>query len=87
MKPIRVKSYTFTPAQLYRLITESIDLYVEYINVHDHIPEAARHATATDAQDGLDAEQELADLGELEITSQVYTPLSAKQKDEKETTE
>ena len=57
MKPIRVKSYTFTPAQLYRLITESIDLYVEYINVHDHIPEAARHATATDAQDERETQQ------------------------------
>ena len=77
MKPVRVKSYTFTPAQLYRLVTESIDLYVEYISVHDHTPEAARHATAIDTQDGLDAEQELADFGELEITGQVYTPVKA----------
>ena len=84
MKPIRVKAYTFTPAQLYHLLTETIGLYVEHIEKYADTPETAKHEAAQGTRDGLDAEQELADLGELDPRemSQVYTPLSTRQQAE-----
>jgi hypothetical protein len=84
MDPIRVKAYTFTPAQLYHLLTETIGLYVEHVERYGDTPDAAKHEAAQGTQEGLDVEQELADLGELDPKqmSQVYTPLSAKQQAE-----
>jgi len=80
MEPQRVKAYTFTPGQLYKLLTETVGLYVEYVSVHDYTPQAARTQVALDTAEGLDAEQELADLGEIEPMqmSQVYTPERAR---------
>jgi hypothetical protein len=68
-----MSTYTFTATQLYSLLTSTVDLYVEHVEVHGQEPEAAKHNTAIGTQDGLDEAQWLIRQGELEPnTGQIY---------------
>lgn len=51
--------------KLYALFGDVIGLYVEYIEVHGHTPESARHAAISDTLAGIDAKVSLDDAGEL----------------------
>ena|SRR5262245_11804931 len=67
--------YTFTRDQLVRLLGGTIQMFVEYRDVHGK-PEqdGADLAAVSEKLEGLDAERELADAGECKPTMQVYQP-------------
>jgi hypothetical protein len=73
---IKVPSFTFIPGQLYKLLMETIDLYNEYVDQHGSESDAAKGQAAGDAIDGLYAEQELIDYGEMSphSASQIHFP-------------
>jgi hypothetical protein len=65
--------YTFTRDQLFRLLGGTIEMFVEYRDVHGK-PEqdGADIAAVSEMLEGLDAERELAEAGECKPTMQVY---------------
>ena len=65
--------YTFTGDQLTRLLEQTIGMFCENLDHHMHVKEAAQAATVTDTMEGLDAERELWQQGEIAHPSQVLS--------------
>lgn len=68
------QTYEFTKDQLYNLLTETIKLYQEYVAMRGHNSVSGKQSAALDTIEGLDAERELFDHGELatEQLTQIY---------------
>jgi hypothetical protein len=58
-------TYVFTKDQLYSLLRGTVLMYVEYVERHDKAPYESRGLAALEMLDGLDAERELYEHGEL----------------------
>lgn len=58
-------SYQFTKEQLCKVLADTIDMYLEYVDVHGHDPVRGALAAIDETVQGLDAERELASLGEV----------------------
>lgn len=65
-------TYTFTGDQLDVLLTGTIEMFCEYLDQHDHVKEAAQPAAVLEMLEGLDAERELYQAGEIEHPSQCF---------------
>ncbi len=66
-------NYTFTRDQLYRLLGGTIEMFIEYRDVHGKAEsDDADLAAVSEMLEGLDAERELADVGECTPIMQVY---------------
>jgi hypothetical protein len=63
--------YQFTQEQLCKVIADTLDMYLEYVDVHGHDRVRAAMAAIDETVQGLDAEKELADLGEVTILNQL----------------
>ncbi len=67
-------TYVFTEIQLRRLLEETIDMFVEYRDVHGKQEHHAKPAAVNEELQGLDAERYLVAHGELQQpTMQVLT--------------
>lgn len=64
-------TYTFTSNQLHALLTDTIGMYNEYINVHGYDKDRAQSAAVLEMLEGLDAEKELVAAGEQFTHSQI----------------
>jgi len=53
-------SYHFTQEQLSSLLYATIDMYLEFRDVHEHAAEASRFESVDEMFQGLDADRELA---------------------------
>lgn len=74
------KNYKFNSNHLYRLINDSIDLYFEYREKFDKSDEEARSQVFLDTLDGLEAERELFELGEVLNPNQIIEKVGRKKK-------
>jgi len=63
--------YTFTGDQLTRLLEQTIDLFCENLDHHMHVKDAAQAATVGETLQGLDAERELWEQGEVKQPGQL----------------
>jgi len=63
--------YQFTQEQLCKVIADTLDIYLEYVDVHGHDRVRAAMAAIDEALQGLDAEKELAELGEVTTLNQL----------------
>jgi len=70
------RQYAFTGEQLFVLLKETIGMFREYMQAHEYDEERAIGAAVDESLEGLDAERELFDHGELkaEQLTQVYGP-------------
>lgn len=67
------EKYVFTRAQLTEMLYSIVWLYVENREVHGQADEQAQAAAVGGVLDGIDAERELFDNGELvSVAGQVY---------------
>ena len=57
--------YIFTSEQLQELLYGTIQMFQEYRDVHDHTEQASTFAAVRDMFEGLDAERELFEHGEI----------------------
>jgi hypothetical protein len=57
--------YTFTAAQLRELLYGTIQMFQEYRDVHDHTEQASTFDAVGEMFEGLDAERELFEHGEI----------------------
>ena len=65
--------YKFASEQLRKLLEDVVDLYVEYVEAHGKDRVRAKHCASSDTLEGLDAERELIDIGEMQSsTGQIY---------------
>jgi hypothetical protein len=62
--------YRFTREQLVNLLTASIDMHIEYRDVHGYEELDAQILAVGEMFEGLDAERELAEAGECKPTMQ-----------------
>ena len=58
--------YQFTHQQLDRLLNAAIELFIEYRDQHGHDEVEARPLAVSEVLEGLDAESELVDYGDLD---------------------
>ena len=63
--------YQFTQEQFCKVIADTLDIYLEYVDVHGHDRVRAAMAAIDEALQGLDAEKELAELGEVTTLNQL----------------
>lgn len=63
--------YQFTQEQFCRVLADTIDMYLEYVDVHGYEPVRAATAAIDEIVQGLDAERELIRLGEMNGLNQV----------------
>jgi hypothetical protein len=54
-----------TSMTVYQLADEAIGMFLEYRDVHGYSEQAARRAAVSEINDGIAAEQELRQMGEL----------------------
>jgi hypothetical protein len=54
-----------TSMTVYQLADEAIGLFLEYRDVHGYSEETARSAAVAEVNDGIAAEQELRQMGEI----------------------
>jgi hypothetical protein len=54
-----------TNMTVYQLADEAIGMFLEYRDVHGYTEQAARSAAVAEINDGIAAEQELRQMGEL----------------------
>lgn len=64
--------YCFTQYQLVHILNETIDMFLEYQNVHGQNIEEIRGSVSYEIIEGLDAEQELWELGEVITPTQLF---------------
>ncbi len=57
--------YQFTQEQLCKVIADTLDMYLEYVDVHGHDRVRAAMVAIDEILQGLDAEKNLADLREV----------------------
>ena len=55
--------YQFTQEQLCKVIADTLDMYLEYVDVRGHDRVRAAMAAIDETLQGLDAEKELGELG------------------------
>ncbi len=68
-----MQTYQFTRDQLFRLLSGTIEMFVEYRDLHGYTErDGADIAAVSEMLEGLDAEQELTDAGECKPSMQVY---------------
>lgn len=65
-------TYKFTREQLTNLLHGSIQMFLEYRDVHGKDEEAARWAAVAEEMEGLDADRELVAMGEKPVNLQVF---------------
>ena len=63
--------YQFTQEQLCKVIADTLDMYLEYVDVHGHDRMRAAMAAIDETVQGLNAEKELAELGEVTTLNQL----------------
>jgi len=63
--------YQFTQEQFCKVLADTLDMYLEYVDVHGHDRVRAAMAAIDETLQGLDAEKELADLGEVRALNQL----------------
>ncbi len=63
--------YQFTQEQLCKVIADTLDIYLEYVDIHGQDPVRAAMAAIDETVQGLDAEKELAELGEVTTFNQL----------------
>jgi hypothetical protein len=66
-----MNNYTFTREQLNNLLSATIDMHIEYRDVHGHQELDAQILAVGEMLEGLDAERELVEAGECKATMQV----------------
>lgn len=57
--------YSFTRAQLCSLLYGTVEMFQEYLNVHDKSGDEAETHAVTEMLEGIDAERELFQVGEV----------------------
>jgi len=63
--------YQFTQEQFCKVLADTLDMYLEYVDVHGHDRMRAAIAAIDEVLQGLDEERELAELGELRTLNQL----------------
>ena len=63
--------YQFTQEQFCKVLADTIDMYLEYVDVHGHDRVRAAMAAIDETLQGLDAEKELAGLVEVTTLDQL----------------
>ena len=63
--------YQFTQEQFCKVLADTLDMYLEYVDVHGRDRVRAAMAAIDETLQGLDGERELADLGEVTALNQL----------------
>ena len=63
--------YQFTQEQFCKVLADTIDMYLEYVDVHGRDSVRAAMAAIDETLQGLEAERDLADLGEVTALNQL----------------
>lgn len=63
-----MNTYHFTEEQLRNVLAETIDMYEEYQRAYGHSKQSAKFKAEQETIEGLDAEQELSEIGEVGIS-------------------
>ena len=64
-------SYQFSREQLCKVLADTIEMYLEYVDVHGLDPRRGAMAAIDETIQGLDAEKELENLGEARTVNQL----------------
>ena len=63
--------YQFTQEQFCKVLADTIDMYLEYVDAHGRDRVRAAMAAIDETLQGLHAERDLADLGEVTALNQL----------------
>jgi hypothetical protein len=68
---LKMISYQFSREQLCKVLADTIEMYLEYVDVHGLEPARGAMAAIDETLQGLDAERELKSLGEVRTLNQL----------------
>lgn len=64
-----VDEFVFTREQLVKMLGGSIEMYLEFLNVHGKPEDQAQDAAVNEIMEGIDAEREMIATGDMEKAS------------------